>query len=138
MAVLHHLYHTKEPPKIAEHLTAELKNFLSCCLKIEPKERWNVYQLLRHPFITGTGDFVFSSSPNSNTSPLTNNEENKYCSGNEERNSKLFDTIKFASKNPLLIKKNTTDKNDIVNPEHIIPIIIKHNSQLSPIGKINL
>lgn len=53
MTVLYNIYTTKQPPDTPEGLSAELRDFLQCCLKLEPTERLNVYQLLRHPFITG-------------------------------------------------------------------------------------
>jgi serine/threonine protein kinase len=53
IGVLYEIYNIKEPPKIPIKISNEMKDFISCCLKIEPKERWNVYQLLRHPFVTG-------------------------------------------------------------------------------------
>jgi serine/threonine protein kinase len=53
MAVLTQLYNTKEPPKVPENLSPDLRDFIRCCLRIEPRDRLNVFQLLRHPFITG-------------------------------------------------------------------------------------
>jgi len=53
MTVLYNILNLKSPPPIPKGLSAELKDFLICCLKINPIERLNVYQLLRHPFITG-------------------------------------------------------------------------------------
>jgi serine/threonine protein kinase len=41
------------PPPIPQNISIEMKDFINCCLKIEPTERLNVYNLLRHPFITG-------------------------------------------------------------------------------------
>jgi serine/threonine protein kinase len=53
MTVLYQISNSKLPPNVPEFLSNELKDFLSCCLRMEPTERFNVYQLLRHPFITG-------------------------------------------------------------------------------------
>jgi serine/threonine protein kinase len=88
MAVLYQIYHAREPPNILSHLSTELKDFIKCCMKIEPRDRWNVYKLLRHPFITG--DVInFNNSPNSNNSPIGKSEfENKFCS--EDKNSRYI------------------------------------------------
>lgn len=90
MRVLFQIYNAKEPPKISDHLSSELKDFITCCLKIEPRERWNVFQLLRHPFITGD-IVVFSNSPDSNNSDLMKNEfENKFFSEDKNTRYKLI------------------------------------------------
>jgi serine/threonine protein kinase len=81
MTVLYTIYHTKDPPKITKHLSLDLRDFISRCMKIDPRERWNVYQLLRHPFITGDA----SVSP----LQLENNEyENKFFS--EDKNTRYI------------------------------------------------
>jgi serine/threonine protein kinase len=41
----------EKPPKIPEDLSSEAKSFLEKCLKINPKERWNVNKLKAHPWI---------------------------------------------------------------------------------------
>lgn len=51
ISVLNCIYKAREPPPIPENASPELKDFLKKCLQIEPKKRWNVYCLLRHPFI---------------------------------------------------------------------------------------
>lgn len=53
MSVLYYIANLNTMPPIPQNVSAELKDFLKCCLKIEAKERRNVYELLRHPFITG-------------------------------------------------------------------------------------
>jgi serine/threonine protein kinase len=84
MAVLYQIYHAKEPPRIPGHLSPDLKDFINCCMKIEPKERWNVYQLLRHPFITGD---VFTFHNTGQFMEKNNTEfDNKFFS--EEKNTR--------------------------------------------------
>jgi serine/threonine protein kinase len=51
--VLYGIYNMKKPPKIPKKISKEMRDFIKCCLKIEPKMRWNVHKLLRHPFVTG-------------------------------------------------------------------------------------
>jgi serine/threonine protein kinase len=95
MTVLYQIYNIKEPPAIPEFLSSELRDFISCCLKIEPKDRWNVYQLLRHPFITGDM-FTFHNigERNNNFGGDKNMEfENKFYS--EERNTRYTKFILF-------------------------------------------
>jgi serine/threonine protein kinase len=53
ISVLYCIYNTEKPPTIPDNISKELYDFITCCLKMKPKERYNVYQLLRHPFITG-------------------------------------------------------------------------------------
>ena len=60
LEVLSCIYKCKEPPPIPEEASEELQDFLKKCLVIEPKKRWNVYQLLRHPFIVN-GDNIEKS-----------------------------------------------------------------------------
>ncbi|XP_068501302.1 mitogen-activated protein kinase kinase 9-like [Phaseolus vulgaris] len=40
-----------EPPSLPETASMEFRNFMACCLKKEPGERWTTTQLLTHPFI---------------------------------------------------------------------------------------
>jgi serine/threonine protein kinase len=93
MTVLYNIYHAKEPPKIPSNLSAQLKDFISCCLKIEPGERWNVYKLLRHHFITGDhfSFLPYANSHHQDSQRLEQSEqniefENKFYS--EEKNTR--------------------------------------------------
>ena len=51
--VLFQIANSKSPPDIPKNCSFNLRNFISCCLKINPYERLNVTQLLKHPFIIG-------------------------------------------------------------------------------------
>jgi serine/threonine protein kinase len=53
MSVLYAIYSTEQPPALPVNISPELQDFIQSCLKMKPQERANVYQLLRHPFITG-------------------------------------------------------------------------------------
>jgi serine/threonine protein kinase len=83
MTVLYNIYHAKDPPKIPSNLSPQLRDFISCCLKIEPLERWNVYNLLRHPFITGDH---FSFLPYT----IGNNQQNQHSEQNIEFENKFY------------------------------------------------
>lgn len=51
MAALYHILKTETPPPIPEIASNNLKDFLERCLRMSPKERPNVCELLKHPFI---------------------------------------------------------------------------------------
>jgi len=53
MAVLFQLYNNNNPPPLPDKISETCKDFINCCLKIEPNKRLNVRKLLEHPFITG-------------------------------------------------------------------------------------
>lgn len=42
---------TTKPPKFPDNLSDIAKNFLEQCLRVKPKERWNVRKLLQHPWM---------------------------------------------------------------------------------------
>lgn len=46
-----HIANAKQGPEIPNNLSKEAQDFLNRCLQVEPKKRWNVYKLLKHPFI---------------------------------------------------------------------------------------
>ncbi|EAR88467.2 plant dual-specificity MAP kinase kinase family domain protein (macronuclear) [Tetrahymena thermophila SB210] len=48
-----YIANAQQPPPIPEHLSPVCKDFISKCLKINPNDRYNVRQLLNHPFILG-------------------------------------------------------------------------------------
>ena len=50
-SVINHLCNLKDSPKIPENMSENLKQFVKKCLVIDPKKRFNVYQLKRHPFL---------------------------------------------------------------------------------------
>ncbi|KAL4488046.1 hypothetical protein ABPG72_009384 [Tetrahymena utriculariae] len=48
-----YIANAQQPPPIPEHLSSVCRDFISKCLKINPNDRYNVRQLLNHPFILG-------------------------------------------------------------------------------------
>ena len=55
-------------PKIPEGMSDKLKDFVEKCLVIEPTERYNVYQLKRHPFLRDISNSNTESSSSINSS----------------------------------------------------------------------
>lgn len=89
MSVLYYIGNLNSMPPIPENLSAELKDFLKCCMRIEPKERRNVYELLTHPFITG--DIIVDNNFIKNTNLNNNNNLNNI---NNNINSNVVAVIK--------------------------------------------
>ena len=113
--ILFQIMNSLEPPEIPNNCSGTLSNFISCCLKVNPTERLNVTQLLRHPFILGTltqrvkevsSDFVsnlsgdvetiiiqkkISDSDKSENGNFISNINNINIIINEERNSEQTD-----------------------------------------------
>lgn len=56
IAIMMRIARTKKPPKIPKELSEDAQDFIQQCFKINPSDRSNVYELLRHPFITGAID----------------------------------------------------------------------------------
>ncbi|KAI3711932.1 hypothetical protein L1987_70481 [Smallanthus sonchifolius] len=44
-----------QPPEAPATASREFRDFISCCLQRDPARRWTAAQLLRHPFVTGSG-----------------------------------------------------------------------------------
>lgn len=86
MNVLYKILKTDQPPEFPVGISKTFKHFLSCCLKMNPKERWNVTRLLNHPFINEVvpSKQINSSAFNSNTS---GNQSGKTCSPMTNQNS---------------------------------------------------
>ena len=70
-SVINKLCNLKENPQIPENMSECLKNFVKKCLIIDPKKRFNVYQLKRHPFLSQ--DYV----SNIDIGNFENNSENR-------------------------------------------------------------
>ncbi|XP_055823772.1 mitogen-activated protein kinase kinase kinase 18-like [Solanum dulcamara] len=70
-SLLYRIAFSGESPEIPKFLSLQARDFLSKCLRRDPKERWTAKQLLKHPFLEESNlnsmaiqDFV-SSSPTS-------------------------------------------------------------------------
>lgn len=51
IAVLFQVAQERTLPEYPDNISEELRDFLNCCFKREPTQRWNVYELKHHPFI---------------------------------------------------------------------------------------
>jgi len=47
----------KDPPVLQGNFSADLKDFVSHCLRKEPDERWDAASLLKHPFLKVAADY---------------------------------------------------------------------------------
>lgn len=79
MAVLFQLYNNPSPPPIPTSISILFKDFINCCLQLEPIKRLNVSSLLKHQFITGNVSsenlrIVKSTYPNSVGSSNSSNK----------------------------------------------------------------
>ncbi|XP_044501219.1 mitogen-activated protein kinase kinase kinase 18-like [Mangifera indica] len=73
LTVLYRIAYSSELPDFPSFLSNQAKDFLSKCLRREPKERWTATQLLKHPFL---GEFTsstiqFQESNSSSNSPTS-------------------------------------------------------------------
>lgn len=41
----------KDPPTLSNKFSSELRSFVDCCLKKDPKKRWSATELLNHEFL---------------------------------------------------------------------------------------
>ena len=51
LATMYKIVQDNKAPEMQEEVSKDCKDFLMKCLNVNPKERWNTYMLLRHPFI---------------------------------------------------------------------------------------
>ncbi|XP_050382914.1 mitogen-activated protein kinase kinase kinase 18-like [Argentina anserina] len=51
LTLLYRIGHSGESPEIPSFLSDQARDFLGKCLMRDPKERWTVRQLLKHPFL---------------------------------------------------------------------------------------
>ena len=92
LSVLNHIYKTEIPPQIPDNISNVLKDFLNKCLVMEPKARWNIFELKKHAFVTGES---LGSIYKTISEEITLNVEDKSISNNnfkveKKRRKNLF------------------------------------------------
>ena len=65
ISILNCLCKNNELPKIPDKMSENLKDFVKKCLVFEPKKRFNVYQLKKHPFLQDNNSIINTSNNNS-------------------------------------------------------------------------
>ncbi|KAK1353593.1 Protein kinase domain-containing protein [Heracleum sosnowskyi] len=70
MSVLYQIAYSGRTPDVPEYLSHQAKDFVGKCLQRDPKERWTVRQLLKHPFLeefryVKNQNFLDNNSPTS-------------------------------------------------------------------------
>ncbi|WOL01643.1 mitogen-activated protein kinase kinase kinase A-like [Canna indica] len=65
VGALHRIAFSTDVPELPSWISKEGKDFLSRCLRRDPKERWTAEQLLQHPFLAS---FSANSEPKSDSS----------------------------------------------------------------------
>jgi len=110
VSILYHISHASNPPIIPSefNISKELEDFLDCCLKINPNERMNVNELLRHPFTTG--DIIVKMESNDNNN---NNHDNN-------NSNIIYDLTKFNSKGFQAFNNNKNIYNNNINQISVI------------------
>lgn len=90
VTVLYKIGYSGETPEVPCNLSKEGKDFLSKCLRRDPKERWTATELLNHPFIVNSCRIAQES--NSPTSVLL--DQDIWDSTEEEEITETsFDTL---------------------------------------------
>ncbi|XP_055823627.1 mitogen-activated protein kinase kinase kinase 18-like [Solanum dulcamara] len=69
-SLLYRIAFSGESPEIPNFLSLESRDFLSKCLRRDPKERWTAKQLLKHPFLEEKSNLNSSVNQDSPTSIL--------------------------------------------------------------------
>lgn len=83
MSILYQIVYSGRTPDVPEYLSHQAKDFVSKCLKRDPKERWTVKQLLKHPFLA---EFSYVKNQNflDNYSPTSILDQGVWNSVEEE------------------------------------------------------
>ena len=105
LSVLNHIYKSENPPEIPSNVSNVLRDFLNKCLVMEPKDRWNIYQLKKHAFVTGES---FGSIYKNISVEITLNVDERSFNNNSQN----FRAEK-GNRNLRNIDNNTFEKDDL-------------------------
>lgn len=94
-SLLYHIAFSGQTPEIPKFLSSQGRDFLSKCLRRDPKQRWSAKQLLNHPFLEES----YSNSP---TSIL-----DKGIWNSEEESETIFDSTQTISLMDSILKRVT-------------------------------
>ncbi|CAF2150132.1 unnamed protein product [Brassica napus] len=63
VAAMYKIGYSGESPEVPEWISEKGKDFLMSCLENDPKQRWTVEELLKHPFLDEESHLRITSSP---------------------------------------------------------------------------
>ena len=123
MAALYHILKCEEAPKIPEGISPELKDFLNACFKLNPRERPNVSQLLKHPFLKKEKLPHLSPIKTITNSLIKLSSDKKFNSHN---------SFTIKTKNNVLISANSGNGSTVTVTTPPIVKNVQQNKPMSP------
>ena len=117
ITALYNIMNATNPPELPGFLTSDLQDFLNKCFKMNPRERSNVFKLLRHPFIVGGEETLkyklkkLKSDQNLHNPIQKGNTKKKYS-------NEIFKNIEIHVSN-IIPTFQTLDKNEEINKDKI-------------------
>ncbi|KAK4437368.1 Mitogen-activated protein kinase kinase kinase [Sesamum alatum] len=83
-STIHRIAFSGEPPRIPTFLSDVARDFLSKCLRVDPRERWTAKELLRHRFLDEFGSSHVKMIRNNTGSPTSILDQGIWSSIEEE------------------------------------------------------
>ncbi|CAB11493.1 Serine/threonine-protein kinase sid1 [Schizosaccharomyces pombe] len=122
-----------EPPKLDDHFSPTFRDFVSCCLDLNPNMRWSAKELLQHPFIKSAGTVkdiipllvqkenkLFDDSDQSVLEETINNTlkpfEEPIAEGNADIEDWTFETVKKSDST--VLGNTSIPKNSIISSQN--------------------
>lgn len=117
-----HVCNSNDPPEIPSDLSPAGKDFILSCLRRNPSDRPNVYQLLRHPFVKDGFDDELKDTPPVERPPKLdfNSGSTGFASGSPIIKGQIDspDTVKLGGTPDL--QRGTESYIDSLNPYHTV------------------